>query len=397
VRREYSFNGNVNTKVDCTQAGLQSAETGVNIYKITVAEPTRQPLGKVPVLYASGKRCTPLSWSTTSDAIACERKLLTDSRTAESYKWFNFKPRSNSNNCTRAPLTCSRASAGACANARSSRTLIGAFVSATADCTAWVGTSAPVVDDANVDLYQTSDGLSTLVNMAGPGPHSDNRGKPFPEAQARCSALGGTVPSIYSEAQNEAVRQAAHRFPFVLGVQIDGQDTRMVAGFTGPDGLEQSYAAWIGASDGANDGEWKWQDGTLFTIGAESSKQIVTGEHGVRYTNWNDNPNFNNGLGYYEPNNLGGEDCVHMYSTGRWNDGKCTWTQPVVCDLPFTVVSTPRTFLEARAHCAASGKRLASIASVRATPPTHTRRPSLLVDLYAPLTPTLARAAAQSK
>lgn len=80
-----------------------------------------------------------------------------------------------------------------------------------------------------------------------------------------------------------------------------------------------SNDGWMGASDAAVEGEWRWTGGdeasTQFWSGNGSTGSVVGGA----YTNWN-------GL---EPNNSGGnEDCAQILigSEGRWNDLPCTGT-----------------------------------------------------------------------
>ena len=68
---------------------------------------------------------------------------------------------------------------------------------------------------------------------------------------------------------------------------------------------------WIGASDAASEGNWKWvtgpEAGTLFYTGAYPSGTAVGG-------------NYNN-FDMWEPNNYGGiEDYAHFKSDGTWND-----------------------------------------------------------------------------
>ena len=68
---------------------------------------------------------------------------------------------------------------------------------------------------------------------------------------------------------------------------------------------------WIGASDAASEGNWKWvtgpEAGTLFYTGAYPSGTAVGG-------------NYNN-FDMWEPNNYGGiENYAHFKSDGTWND-----------------------------------------------------------------------------
>ena len=68
---------------------------------------------------------------------------------------------------------------------------------------------------------------------------------------------------------------------------------------------------WIGASDAAVEGDWRWMDGPeagqLFYQGlGTGGGAAVAG----RYNNW----------GSGEPNNAGNEDYAHYLSNGQWND-----------------------------------------------------------------------------
>ena len=76
-------------------------------------------------------------------------------------------------------------------------------------------------------------------------------------------------------------------------------------------------AGWMGASDSASEGDWKWvtgpESGTSFWSGASGGSSV-----GGRYANW----------GTGEPNNAGDEDCAQFLTggTGKWNDLPCSST-----------------------------------------------------------------------
>ncbi len=77
--------------------------------------------------------------------------------------------------------------------------------------------------------------------------------------------------------------------------------TATAAGFA-----SDSHFVWIGFNDRSTEGSFVWSNGDAVT-----------------YTNWNSG----------EPNDSSGEDCAHMWSTGRWNDIPCTgYTTPYVCE-----------------------------------------------------------------
>lgn len=74
-------------------------------------------------------------------------------------------------------------------------------------------------------------------------------------------------------------------------------------------------AGWMGASDSASEGDWKWvtgpESGTSFWSGLSGGSAV-----GGRYSNW----------GTGEPNNAGDEDCAQFLTggSGKWNDLPCS-------------------------------------------------------------------------
>lgn len=89
-----------------------------------------------------------------------------------------------------------------------------------------------------------------------------------------------------------------------------GQHGRRVATTTSSDQdqmLGQLLAcgsAWIGLTDAAHEGQFVWTDGAS-----------------TSHRHWNSG----------EPNNSGGEDCVEVATTGRWNDLACSTARRVIC------------------------------------------------------------------
>jgi hypothetical protein len=68
--------------------------------------------------------------------------------------------------------------------------------------------------------------------------------------------------------------------------------------------LAAGAKVWIGYNDRSQEGNWDW-----------------TGGFAEVYSNWNGG----------EPNNAGAEDCAEMYSTGGWNDARCSGSNTFVC------------------------------------------------------------------
>jgi hypothetical protein len=81
-------------------------------------------------------------------------------------------------------------------------------------------------------------------------------------------------------------------------------------GSAGENSFAVSLAAgnvfFAGFNDVASEGNWLWSDGSPNS-----------------FTNW----------GSGEPNNSGNEDCLHIYTDGRWNDIACSASQTYICEL----------------------------------------------------------------
>jgi hypothetical protein len=109
----------------------------------------------------------------------------------------------------------------------------------------------------------------------------------WPESRAFCLGMGQDLPSITSEAQNQAFLAATDDF--------GGTDA----------------CVNLGATDASQEGTFVWTDGAPWT-----------------YSNWNPG----------EPNDAERiEDCAMIFvgsssrRYGRWNDGICSWPCYVVC------------------------------------------------------------------
>ncbi|XP_072104244.1 C-type lectin domain family 17, member A-like [Mobula birostris] len=73
---------------------------------------------------------------------------------------------------------------------------------------------------------------------------------------------------------------------------------------------------WIGLSDAASEGDWRWVDGTDYSSSS---------------TNWSRG----------EPNNdKNAEDCVEMLVTGKWNDLPCDERRYWICERPAVIPSS---------------------------------------------------------
>ncbi|MBA3453976.1 MAG: C-type lectin domain-containing protein [Deltaproteobacteria bacterium] len=84
--------------------------------------------------------------------------------------------------------------------------------------------------------------------------------------------------------------------------------------------LAGNYEFYIGASDLAVEGSWRWSDGELFWLGGPAGAPAP----GL-YANW---------IAGVEPNNfdVGTEDVAVMTNAGDWNDVNPSGVRPYVCE-----------------------------------------------------------------
>lgn len=74
---------------------------------------------------------------------------------------------------------------------------------------------------------------------------------------------------------------------------------------------------WLGGSDAAEQGVWRWADGTVFWRGTDTG----TAENGA-YTKWATG----------QPSGGTGEDCTELRTGNRWNDVTCNLLRQFACE-----------------------------------------------------------------
>lgn len=117
---------------------------------------------------------------------------------------------------------------------------------------------------------------------------ADRTNQPYDGARAACQARGAgwDLISIGSAEENGIARQLS----------------------------AASNQAWIGLTDRATEGRFVWESGDVIEAGDYAS------------------------FGPNEPNNQNGdEDCVHIYSSGAWNDRNCGYNFAAICEGPSAV------------------------------------------------------------
>jgi hypothetical protein len=120
---------------------------------------------------------------------------------------------------------------------------------------------------------------------------------------------GDEDPGVtWNTAQTQAASQTYNGLTGYLTTITSAEENNYV-------GSRLSEPGWMGASDSAVEGTWKWmggpETGQQFWSGASGGSAV-----GGRYSNWSAG----------EPNNAGNEDCAQFLSGGsaQWNDLPCS-------------------------------------------------------------------------
>ncbi|XP_042330081.1 asialoglycoprotein receptor 1-like isoform X2 [Sceloporus undulatus] len=151
------------------------------------------------------------------------------------------------------------------------------------------------------NLQQDSRSFSCdLVEMRSNGTKSGCCPKDWQIFQESCYWMSRSTLS-WENAKSNCERKNAHLVIFNSPEEKRFINQRKRSGYT-----------WIGLTDVS--GAWKWVDGSTYTF---------------RKNDWVENqPDhwYGHGLG-------GGEDCVHMYSSGLWNDNHCSRSFYWICEM----------------------------------------------------------------
>jgi hypothetical protein len=117
------------------------------------------------------------------------------------------------------------------------------------------------------------------------------------DAQSDCMAKGMRLTRLDTSAENTWVQSIA---------------------FAGISSVSSIYWSWIGASDLAVSGEWRWTDGTLFWLG-----NMNGAAQGGLYENWVASSPGNGGSA---------TDCGILEHSGFWKDYPCSTLERYVCE-----------------------------------------------------------------
>ena len=171
--------------------------------------------------------------------------------------------------------------------------------------------AAALLDDAVAELYPgpSTSLISELSDSDIAAILAVNPGLTYFPGNRSFYSLGGVANWATSNANAQAA--TINEPPGVSGVagvtghlaNITSQEENDFINTLSPGNI------WLGGSDGAVEGEWRWlagpEAGQQFWQGGVAGSTV-----GGSYANW----------GGGEPNNSGNEDTVHMRADGRWND-----------------------------------------------------------------------------
>ncbi|MCM2343329.1 MAG: type I secretion C-terminal target domain-containing protein [Alphaproteobacteria bacterium] len=189
----------------------------------------------------------------------------------------------------------------------------------------YLGTSV-VTDDGYSNGLNGGDGHDTLYGSAGADSLSGGAGNDVIYSASVASVTSASILAAYSGVSYNATTNSFYRYVSTTRTWEAANSAATADVINGISGhLAHSNSAtennyldtisgtaniWLGGSDGAVNGEWRWiggpNDGTQFWQG-QAAGSAVDGA----YTNWNTN----------EPNDYNGfEANIEMINGGRWND-----------------------------------------------------------------------------
>ena len=148
------------------------------------------------------------------------------------------------------------------------------------------GSNAVGISGVPVYLYSrttpTMTGFTSQNNYNGHSYYRSTGSMTWTDARTACTNMGGHLVTVTTAAENN----------FIFNLWPSG---------------------WIGLSDEAVEGQWRWVTGEPYTWG-----------------NWNPG----------EPNNAGNEDYIQFVGNGKWNDLPNT-SLPYVLEFEYIVTFTP--------------------------------------------------------
>jgi hypothetical protein len=160
-----------------------------------------------------------------------------------------------------------------------------------------------------------------------------NQAMTWANAQAHATSLGGSLAVVNSSAENAFILSQAST-AFANYISNQNNSSTLVSN----DGGSGAYA-WLGGSDIAQEGVWKWVDGSAIRLDQQANSATNA------YANWGNNPSLN----FSEPDNVNNQDALAMGLmvwpnpslnagvvlgvAGQWNDIAETNLMPFVVEI----------------------------------------------------------------
>jgi hypothetical protein len=141
------------------------------------------------------------------------------------------------------------------------------------------------------------------------------------DATCSCTAFGGRSYRVCARPLAFADAASACQDAGLTLARIDSaaENAQLHAVMTSALGSGVLFA-FLGASDAASEGRWRWLDGDEeFWIGDEGGSAV-----GGLYAQWDDNKPFGNST----------RNCAGMLATGDWEDRSCTAENAYLCEGP---------------------------------------------------------------
>ncbi|XP_073857782.1 pulmonary surfactant-associated protein A isoform X5 [Macaca fascicularis] len=167
------------------------------------------------------------------------------------------------------------------------------------------GPPGPMGPPGDMPCFPGNDGLPGAPGIPGecgekgePG----ERGPPALSLQESILAIGGKVFSTNGQSATfDAIQEACARAGGHIAVPRSPEENEAIASFV----KKYNTYAYVGLTEGPSPGDFRYSDGTP-----------------VNYTNWYPG----------EPAGRGTEQCVEMYTDGRWNDRNCLYNRLTICE-----------------------------------------------------------------
>jgi hypothetical protein len=187
-----------------------------------------------------------------------------------------------------------------------------------------VGSAEGDGDPGSDSEQKSSDDADGESDSQNPGEASPDDGEEFarcaPDSDCRCATFAERSYRACLGPLNYAAAAAACEAHGMKLARVDDDTENSALNQLMTSALPANLFAFLGASDEASEGSWRWLDGdTEFWIGAADGTAV-----GGAYANWDENKPFGNKT----------RNCAGMLVPGTWEDRSCTAENAYLCEGP---------------------------------------------------------------